>query len=135
MKATNKVLAMTVLVLGTQAAQAHITEDATHVHEGSQMRSTIQSMSPTDRLSFRDTMQTNLEGMSVEDRQAFKDTMRANQGMGEGQGGQHKYGEGMGQGTGEQHRYGGSSQGTGQGNQFMHGGSQGGGYGRGYGKR
>jgi len=135
MKTTNKVLATAILALGTQVAQAYITEDATHVHEGSQMRSTIQAMSPTDRLNFRDTMQTNLEGMSAEDRQAFRDTMRANQGVGEGQGGQHKRGEGVGQGTGEQHQYGDSLQGTGQGNKFMHGGSQGGGYGRGYGKR
>jgi len=130
MKTTNKVLATAILALGTQVAQAHITEDATHVHEGSQMRSTIQAMSPTDRLNFRDTMQTNLEGMSAEDRQAFRDTMRASQGVGEGQENKHKRGEGMDQGRGEQHQYGGSLQGTGQGNKFMHSG-----YGRGYGKR
>ena len=72
------------------------------------MRSTIQAMSPTDRLAFRSTMQTNLEGVPVEDRQAFRDTMRS--------------GEGTGQNN--QFMHGGSQ-----------GGSQGGGYGRGYGKR
>ena len=44
MKSKNKVLLLTILLLGTQVAQAHITEDTIHIHEGSQMRSTIQAM-------------------------------------------------------------------------------------------
>ena len=168
MKTTNKVLAIAVLVLGAQAAQAHIVDGVEHTHEA---RSQFQTMSATDRLNFRDenkanmelmsveereafmadmnnganlnrsnqnAMRTQMQSMSTEDRQAFRDNMQSmstedrqafRDSMGGGQGG------GMGQGTGEQHRYGGSSQGAGQGNQFMHGGSQGGGYGRGYGKR
>lgn len=136
MRIINKALAVSALILTTQMAQAHVTEDVTHTHDGTQMRSTIQAMSPTDRLEFRGTMQTNLEGMPVEDRQAFRDTMRTSQGIGEGQG--------MGKDMSPEERQAfrdtrRSGEGTGQNNQFMHGGSQGGSqggdYGRGYGKR
>lgn len=117
MKKSIKVITSTALLLSAISTQAHISEDMAHTHEQSQMRSTIQAMSPADRLNFKDAMHRNLESMSAEDRQAFKDTMRKNHGMG------------------KQHQHGGSLQGTGQGNKFMHGGSHGGGYGRGYGKR
>jgi hypothetical protein len=131
MKTTSKLLAMTVLVLSVQVAQAHVTEDATHVHEGSQMRSAIQSMSPTDRLSFRDTMQTSLDGLPVEDRQAFRDNMRLENGMSTED--RQAFRDSMrlenGTGQGGQHMYGGGSQGMGQ------GGMGGGGYGRGFGRR
>ncbi len=126
MKTINQLLAVSALVFGAQAAQAHITEDATHTHEGSQMRSTIQAMSPTDRMNFRGAMQTSLEGMTTEERQVFRDNMRSEQGMGQGQGNQHQYGAGSdGSGQGNRHMYGGGQQGAGAGN----------GYGRGYGKR
>ena len=110
MRTINKSLAVAALILGAQVAQAHITEDATHVHEGLQVRSTFQAMSPTDRLNFRDTMRTSVEGMPAEDRQTFRDSMRAEHGMGQGAGQaeQHMYGgqQGQGQGTGERHGYG-----------------------------
>ena len=114
MKTTNKVLAIAVLVLGAQAAQAHIADGVEHTHEA---RSQFQTMSATDRLNFRDENKANMELMSTEDRQAFRDNMQSmstedrqafRDSMGGGQGG------GMGQG--------------------MRGGSQGSGYGRGYGK-
>jgi len=125
MRSINKAFAIATLILGAQAAQAHITEDATHVHEGSQMRSTIQAMSPTDRLNFRDAMQTSVEGMPAEDRQAFRDNMRTEHGAGQAE--QHRYGNGSQEmGQGDQHRYG-AQQGQGTGERH--------GYGRGYGKR
>ena len=125
MKKSIKVITSTALLLSAISTQAHISEDMAHTHEQSQMRSTIQAMSPADRLNFKDAMHRNLESMSAEDRQAFKDTMRKNHGMGANKG----------EGMGKQHQHDGSLQGTGQGNKFMHGGSHGGGYGRGYGKR
>lgn len=124
MKKINQLLVVSVLALSTQITQAHVTEDATHVHDGSQMRSTIQAMSPTDRMNFRGAMQTSLEGMTTEERQAFRDSMRTEHGAAQGQGGQHKYGGGSdGSGQGNRHMYGSGSQGSGSG------------YGRGYGRR
>ncbi len=122
MKKINQLLIISTLALSAQITQAHVTEDATHVHDGSQMRSTIQAMSPTDRMNFRGAMQTSLEGMTVEERQVFRDSMRTEHGAGQGQGNQHKYGV-DGSGQGNRHMYGSGSQGSGNG------------YGRGYGKR
>ena len=131
MKKLTTTLTISALLFGMQAAQAHVTEDATHVHEGSQMRSAIQSMSPTDRLSFRDTMQTSLDGLPVEDRQTFRDNMRLENGMSTED--RQAFRDSMrlenGTGQGGQHMYGGGSQGMGQ------GGMGGGGYGRGFGRR
>ena len=129
MKKLKTLLTASTLFLSTYAAQAHITEDVTHIHEGGQMRSTIQAMSPADRLNFQGEMRSSLAGMSTEQRHAFRDKTRSEQGMGQG----------LNQGQDSQHRYGGGSESTGQGNQFMHGSGSGGGlnsgYGRGFGKR
>jgi hypothetical protein len=108
MKTINQLLVISTLTFATQMAQAHITEDIAHTHEGGQLRSTIQAMSPADRLNFQETMRANLEGIPAENRQAFRDNMRSEQGMGQG----------------NQHMYGGGS-----------GGMGGGGYGRGFGRR
>lgn len=108
MKKSINILAISTLLFSVQTVQAHITEDATHTHEGSQMRSTIQAMSPADRMNFRDTMRTNIESMPEENRQAFRDRMRAEHGMsqGSGQRNQYMYGEQQGAGSGERRGYG-----------------------------
>lgn len=122
MKKTSLILTTSAILMSAFTAQAHVTEDATHVHDGSQMRSTIQAMSPADRLNFRNAMHQNLEGLSTEEKQAFRNRMKSEHGL--GQGNQHKYGSEDGNSRqGNKHMHGSGSQGSGNG------------YGRGYGRR
>ena len=119
MKKINSILAISTLIFTTQATQAHVTDDLTHVHENHTSRDVLfQSFSPTDRMNFRDETQNNMELMSTQERQTFMDNMNSGQGMGQGMG-QGGMGQGMGQG--------GMGQGMGQGGMGRGGMGQGGG--------
>jgi len=91
MKNINNILAISILVLGVQIAQADVTS-VDHSHRGL----LFQTISASDRLNFIDENRNNMELMSTEERQTFIDNMNSGQGMGQGMGMDHSMGQGMG---------------------------------------
>ena len=116
------------------AAQAHTTEDVTHIHEA---RSFFHTTSAAARLNFRDENQANMESMSAEERQAFMVEMNNGANLNRSdQSGMRAQMQSMSTEDRQAFR---DSMGGGQGNMNGmgqgSGGGMGGGYGRGFGKR
>lgn len=81
MKKISKVLALSTVLLGAYAAQAHV---ANHQHQHGDLYNKVQAMSPAGQSEFRQMMHNNMDKLSSQERQAFKDRMRASQGFGPG---------------------------------------------------
>ncbi|MCH9646506.1 MAG: DUF3106 domain-containing protein [Proteobacteria bacterium] len=81
MKKITKVLALSTVLLGAYAAQAHV---ANHQHQHGDLYNKVQAMSPAEQSEFRQMMHNNMDKLSPQERQAFKDRMRASQGFGPG---------------------------------------------------
>ncbi len=81
MKKITKVLALSTVLLGAYAAQAHV---ANHQHQHGELYNKVQAMSPAGQSEFRQMMHNNMDKLNPQERQAFKDRMRASQGFGPG---------------------------------------------------
>ncbi|WP_428086755.1 hypothetical protein [Candidatus Thioglobus sp.] len=84
MKITHKILPVAALILTAQMAQAHITVDAVHLHEGAQLRGVIQPILPAHKLHLRGEERKKFEDMSVEERRIFNNRIRLNRVKGHG---------------------------------------------------
>jgi hypothetical protein len=78
MKKLTTIFAVSTLLLGAYAAQAHV---ANHEHKHGDLYNKVQAMTPADRASFEEMMHSNMDKMSGQEKQAFMNRMRASQGF------------------------------------------------------
>ena len=80
MKTISKVLAVSTVLLGAYAVQAHMTNNN---HQHGDLYNKVQAMSAADRAGFEKMMHSNMGKMSPQEKQVFMEKMRTTQGVGE----------------------------------------------------
>jgi hypothetical protein len=80
MKTISKVLAVSTVLLGAYAVQAHMTNNN---HQHGDLYNKVQAMSAADRAGFEKMMHSNMGKMSSQEKQVFMEKMRTTQGVDE----------------------------------------------------
>ena len=78
MKKIHKILAVSTLLLGSYAAQAHLSN---HEHQHGDLYNQVHAMSAAQQADFKQMMHDNMDKMSAPEKQAFMQKMRSSQGF------------------------------------------------------